>query len=616
MKPILFLLSCLYAPLWGLPQACATGPGAGGITLAFDEPAPQLRLLGEARRTRGVHGRALDLNGAGYAEVALQRPLRSAGGTLMLWVQPTWPEGDADSHALISFGWEDGRGGYAVLSQGFYERTQGRRLTFVLNQNELLCFSERQLEPGRWHFLTLVWSGGRWGFCKLFVDGVKVAQRVGSFEADYVSETTLYLGTDRATANRKGREARARIGQVRILDRALTEGAVKTAYRRACADAGMDPGSPDPWVAEVLKAHGRARTGPPPVPAVEARILLDADILWARSQEDTEAVIREAVEGGFNVLTVPVWEGRGTRYPSRLAPADPRLAERLARGEDPLAFLIERAHASGLELHAWFHVALRQSDILRSYRGCGTPDRAFDLHLPAFRDFIVSLVLEVADRYPVDGVNLDHIRTMGFCTSDACARDYRERTGRSLQSDIALRRRSETARKRLGEWNGAVVTDVVRRVGRGVRLLRPGIPISVDAHPLDPDLLLQGQDSVRWANEGTVDRIYNMDYRTRPDFGLAVRVRDHLLQPRKLVMLFSTYEIEADGPAPRDPRRIGDYVELTRRLLPGSGIAFYHRKQMPAEQRRALRDGPFSRAATPPWSSAPTGNPKEEHRVP
>ena len=327
-------------------------------------------------------------------------------------------------------------------------------------------------------------------------------------------------------------------------------------------------------------------------------------------------MIRQTLEGGFNVLTAPVWQGRGTRYPSRLAPPDPRLAERLARNEDPLAFLIERAHAAGLEYHAWFNVALRQSDILQPYWGTGTPERAFDLHLPAFRNFIVALVLEVVERYPVDGVNLDHIRTMGFCTSDACERAYMERTGHSLRKDIALRHRSGASRKRLGDWNGEAVTDIVRRVTRGVRLLRPGIPVSVDAHPLDRNLLLQGQDSVRWANEGAINHIYNMDYRTRPDFDLALQVRDRLIEPRKLVMLFSTYEIEADGPAPRDPERIAAYVELTRRLLPGTGLAFYHRKQMPAGQRRMLRDGPFSRAAKPPWSSPPVGTPKEEHRMP
>ena len=238
MKPAHSLILCLIALLWAIPHAGADGADASGTLLTFDADSPRLTLCGDARRSRGLQGRALVLNGAGHAEFELQRPLRSAEGTLMLWLQPTWAAGDTSSHALISFGWEDGRDGYAVLSQGFHERKRGRRLTFILNHKDILCVSERQLEPGKWHFLTLVWSGGRWGFCKLFVDGVKLAQRVKRFQAGYLSKSTLYLGTDFGTANRQGREARACIDQVRIIDRALTEGAVKNGLPRGLHGRG------------------------------------------------------------------------------------------------------------------------------------------------------------------------------------------------------------------------------------------------------------------------------------------------------------------------------------------------------------------------------------------
>ena len=70
-----------------------------------------------------------------------------------------------------------------------------------------------------------------------------------------------------------------------------------------------------------------------------------------------DAVIEQAREGGFNALFVQV-RGRGDAlYASRLVPRSV-LLERQPRDFDPLARLLERARARGIDVHAWVNVLL------------------------------------------------------------------------------------------------------------------------------------------------------------------------------------------------------------------------------------------------------------------
>ena len=172
--------------------------------------------------------------------------------------------------------------------------------------------------------------------------------------------------------------------------------------------------------------------------------------------------------------------------------------------------LIERANAAGIEVHACITVALRGSGLLPQFTGQGTPVNAYDLHDPQFRKKIIDVVSEVVRRYPVDGINLDYIRTMGVCTSDSCVEDYQRRFGRSLIADLAARKTDKGAAKRIIEWNTAAVTEIVRGASAAVRAIRPSVVVSIDAHPNNLELLRQGQDSIRWANDGLVDVIYDM----------------------------------------------------------------------------------------------------------
>ncbi len=87
---------------------------------------------------------------------------------------------------------------------------------------------------------------------------------------------------------------------------------------------------------------------------------------------------------------------------------------------DPLAFAVAEAHQRGMELHAWFnpyrsvrevgnypnaanHVSVRHPDWIIQTGGA----KILNPGLPMVRSFITSVVMDVVNRYDVDGVHFD-----------------------------------------------------------------------------------------------------------------------------------------------------------------------------------------------------------------
>src|SRR3569623_1842041 len=231
----------------------------------------------------------------------------------------------------------------------------------------------------------------------------------------------------------------------------------------------------------------------------------------------------------------------------------------------------------------------------------GTPAGAYIVHVEAFRTFIVNLMLDVVRRYDVDGINLDYIRAMGICTSDACKADYARKTGGNLTVDMLARIVIGDARTRIQLWQEAAVKDIVTRVSTEGRKIKPGLIISVDGHPAPPGTppSLEGRNEVDWVKSGLINVIYKMDYGRDIDAAGTDAIRKQISVPERLITLFSNYDHREDSP--REGALIAAYVEYAQRKWPGSGAAFYIYARMSDEQIHALRAGPFKEVARPYW---------------
>lgn len=345
----------------------------------------------------------------------------------------------------------------------------------------------------------------------------------------------------------------------------------------------------------------------------ESRAIFDDTFSWV-TPEGAEKTLTRVKNAGFNVYIPCVWVGKGTVWPSKLAPIAPEWKSKYVSGYDPLTYLIRRAHEMGIEVHPWFTVMTRWRDFLPEYYDEGTPVHAFNVHVPEFRKFIVDLMLEVVRNYDVDGINLDVIRARGMCTSKYCANDYKLKFGRDLLEDVAennampqrLRDKTQTW-EYLKDWNRLAISDIVSSFSTKARAIKPKLLISVDTIILIEDFRVQGADGIEWSNNGWIDVIYNMDYTREVHVGLAENGRSKLKKPDSLVVLVGNVDWPGDqqnSPSAysRDPQRVADLLAYTRvKWAGGNGVAMWTYQFLTDAQIEKIKTGPFKEPAKPFW---------------
>jgi uncharacterized lipoprotein YddW (UPF0748 family) len=337
----------------------------------------------------------------------------------------------------------------------------------------------------------------------------------------------------------------------------------------------------------------------------EDLVIFDEGIGWATSKAATDETLRRISAAGFNVYVPIVWHGRGVYFRSSVAHVEPRLAA-VVREYDPLEYLVLRAHALGIRVVPWFTVTLREDARRPDLYDSGAPMNAYDIHSSKFRQFMISLMTEAVQKYDVDGINLDYVRTMGVCVSDRCAADYAAATNGNLLIDYGVRRVNEAAQARLRRWQGDAVDDLVRTFSDQARQLRSGLSIAADIHSqTDSDRMsLEGRDPARWLERGWVDRVFDMQYGTKVDLDWIERFRATLPDPRSLVVLFSNYEDRNGAAVPRPAAVVSRLAQLGQAKWGQAGVGFYLYSMLSDEQIRMLASGPFVRA--PARAQAPS----------
>ncbi len=145
---------------------------------------------------------------------------------------------------------------------------------------------------------------------------------------------------------------------------------------------------------------------------------------------------------------------------------------------DPLAFAIEEAHKRGLELHAWFnpyrvnsspaanvpfaanHISKTKPDWLLSF---SNGKKILNPGLPEVREYVASVVREVAQNYDIDGVHFDDYFY-----------PYPEGTFKGISSeDAATFAKYGKKFKDVGDWRRDNVNETMRLVQLALKAARP-----------------------------------------------------------------------------------------------------------------------------------------------
>ena len=289
------------------------------------------------------------------------------------------------------------------------------------------------------------------------------------------------------------------------------------------------------------------------------------------SPESITHMIASAEAGGFNTVLVQV-RGRGDAY--YVGSLEPRASELAAKPDfDPLAMVIERAHAKGIKVHAWVavnlvsssvtlpasrdHVVYRSPEWLMVPRDLAAEMKKIDLRSPAYlgrlarwtrahsskveglytsplhpaaQDHTAAVIGEIAARYPIDGVHLDYVR---FPNDDF---DYSpsamERFKNAVLPDLTEAERRDAAARELldpaaypnlfpDRWNDfrrSRLTSLVIKIRTTVKTARPSALLSAAVLPDAQEAFDHRlQDWRGWIDRSLLDVLVPMAYTADPD---------------------------------------------------------------------------------------------------
>lgn len=331
----------------------------------------------------------------------------------------------------------------------------------------------------------------------------------------------------------------------------------------------------------------------------EQRYLFDEDLNWLTPAK-RETLLAETKASGFNVIVPVVWRGIGVTWPSSLVPMDSSWKGLPGASTDPLKELISRAHELGIKVVPWFTVAHRRREYFPEFHEKGTPDDAFNIHEEGFRKFIVKLMMEVVDRYDVDGINLDYVRSKGVCRTPACRSHYESKTTRNLIQDAEKMWKDKDSGDAIAQWNAEAVTKIIEDFSKQAKARRPNLPISIDSHPVAKWTYLEGASSIAWANRGLIDMIFDMQYMKEIDVASVTSAKSKLSNPAKYVLLVGNYEaspIDKQRVWSRDASLVAELLKKSRLYSQEAGAAaLYEYRFLSNEQIQAISRGPFNSA--------------------
>lgn len=241
-----------------------------------------------------------------------------------------------------------------------------------------------------------------------------------------------------------------------------------------------------------------------------------------KQKEELVEILDKLKEANFNTVLFQARTRGDVLYKSDIEPYNSILTGKSGKdpGYDPLAFAVEECHKRGMECHAWMvtiplggrkHVASlgKQSVTRRQPKICVPYKREYFLNPgnPKTKEYLMSLVKEVVERYDVDGVHFDYLRYPERAFRFPDSYDYRKYgNGRSLD-----------------QWRRDNITEILRYIYKGVKQLKPWVKVStcpVGKYRDTSRYSSKGwnafhvvyQDVQGWLGESIQDQIYPMMY--------------------------------------------------------------------------------------------------------
>ncbi len=280
------------------------------------------------------------------------------------------------------------------------------------------------------------------------------------------------------------------------------------------------------------------------------------------SRARIDELIRFAVQAGVNTLFVQVYRENRAWFPSETADSSEFKQCRDDLGEDPLALLIGRAHAQGIQVHAWLNLlSLSRNQDAQFLRKYGTDvltgnlsekktlrdyliDEQYFLEPgdPRVREDLSRIVGELLVSYPqLDGIQFDYIRYPDAEPRAGYARSNMDRFKKA--AGVSVIKEESPAWK---EWKRGQVTELLTILAAAARSLRPGLQVSATGcMPYSRSYHEAFQDWPSWVNNGVVDFVTLMNYSPDPGQfeGWMAAVKEKIADPSNIKTGVGVYKL-------------------------------------------------------------------------
>jgi uncharacterized lipoprotein YddW (UPF0748 family) len=258
---------------------------------------------------------------------------------------------------------------------------------------------------------------------------------------------------------------------------------------------------------------------------------VDSEVM--NSRQNLAIGLQRLADLGFNTIYPVVWQRGYTLYPSKVAqqltganllPNSPFV------GRDVLAEILELAEPLKISTIPWFEyglmvppkcsIALNHPDLL-TLDFNGNPQRTQstngkldpNLWLNPCHDrvckFMVDLIAEVVQKYPVAGIQLDdHFCFPAEMGYDRCTQQLFQQYNCG---------RLDLGRKRWLQWGTEQLTTLLQQIVNSVKSVRPNCIVSISPNPLTFARKHYLVDWQRWQELGLIDELVLQVYRDRID---------------------------------------------------------------------------------------------------
>jgi uncharacterized lipoprotein YddW (UPF0748 family) len=536
---------------------------------------------------KGLSSKTIFFSGKQDFKLYFPNWLNPEQGSVIFWVKPLYDRSDGKSHLFLKQATKRLGGAFNIWDV-WNKAWGGHSFYFEYDKVSLPFRGINFLRTDEWNHVAVSWKSCPNGYARSFLNGELIRHAPLKNKVFHSAKGKLYIG------GRSGgcRAAESLIDRLIIYDRALSAENIEAIYKTDLRDWKVHQrkwtDSSNNLEYSIRDSSGRL---------IEVRALFDAEPFFL---QDLEGVLNKLQRGNFNVYIPCVWYGAKARWRSEKESIQKDYYLRSAIvGEDLLEALIDRAHAAGIQVHPWFCVVRRQGDAHPEFTEKGTPRGQYDIHLPGFDDFITGLVKEVVEKYNVDGINLDYIRSCNVCKGSLCKEKYRQATGRNLLLDSKYGKEHAEYLK----WQAETMNKIVEKISSVVRATRPDIIISVDSAPVPPGKLNnQGRNHKVWLEKGWIDLVFYMNYGIRLMIDEINIDQSMLPTPNNAFTIISNYSwTENNKYKPMDALKFIRQVNYCRNQWPGV-IGVYLYERLNESQINALVVGPFHEKALADWN--------------